>query len=231
MTLAYMPWSEPRVQRLWLVRHGLTAWNSERRLCGEQDIPLATEGVQQGIWVGQQLSTVPLAAIYTSPLLRAAQTAEYILQQRAMPVPVITIPAWREMSFGAWEGLTYAQVAQEFPAESAFFTDPVHYTPPQGEPFLSLVQRVQGAFEQLVCADTGDMAGDLVLVSHGGPLRALLCWLLALPFTQQWRLPMAHGSLSALDFVQGASDIVATVTLDLLNLHAGVFQRTTQKVL
>jgi alpha-ribazole phosphatase len=213
---------EPRVQRLWLVRHGRTAWNSENRFCGNYDIPLSTEGLAQADWVAQQLQTMPLSAIYTSDLLRAQQTAESIARQYQSAIPIISSPAWREMSFGDWEGLTYAQIAQQFPQYLAFFTDPMHCTPPNSELFATLVQRVSNAFMLLAQSVMNNTTGDIVLVSHGGPLRVLLCWLLSIPFEQQWRLSIDHGSFSAIDFVPGASDVLSTVTLVLLNMTAGL---------
>ena len=216
---------EPYVQRLWLVRHGLTAWNSERRLCGHQGIPLSAEGRMQADWVAQQLSAVQFSAVYTSDLVRAVQTTEYITRRSPSAVPVISSAAWREMSFGAWEGLNYAQIARQFPQDLSFFTQPMLCTPPGGEPFSALVQRVQDAFGLLVQAIASNMTGDIVLVSHGGPLRVLLCWLLSLPFEQQWRLSINHGSLSAIDFVPGVYDVPSTVTLALFNVHAGFYKR------
>jgi broad specificity phosphatase PhoE len=223
---------EPRVQRLWLVRHGITAWNSEKRLCGHSDIPLSAEGQMQAAWVAQQLQTVPLSAIYTSDLLRAKQTAECIMQhmlQHPLSIPMFASPAWREISFGDWEGMTYAQVAQQFPQYLAFFTNPMYCTPPLGEPFSVLVQRVRTAFALLVQTVADNTGGDIVLISHGGPLRVLLCSLLALPFEQQWRLSMDHGSLSAIDFVPSALDVPSTVTLTLLNMSATLVKRINKE--
>jgi broad specificity phosphatase PhoE len=218
---------EPYVQRLWLVRHGITVWNSEKRLCGHHNISLSEEGQMQADWIAQQLSALHLSAIYTSDLLRAEQTAGYIASQSPSSVSVISSPVWREMSFGDWEGLNYTEIAEQFPQYLAFFTDPMRCTPPGGEAFSALVQRVKDAFGLLVQAISGNnnTKSDIVLVSHGGPLRVLLCWLLSLPFELQWRLSMDHGSLSAIDFVPGADDVPSTVTLALFNMHAGLSKR------
>jgi broad specificity phosphatase PhoE len=225
-----MPEREPRVQRLWLVRHGMTAWNSEKRLCGDQDIPLSAEGQMQANWVAQQLRAIPLSAIYTSDLLRAKQTAECIAHQYPSPISILSSLAWREMSFGDWEGLTYVQIAEQFPQYLSFFTHPMHCTPPHGEPFSSLIKRVSDAFGYIAQSVTSNITGDIVLVSHGGPLRVLLCWLLSLPFEQQWRLSMDHGSLSAIDFVPSAQDVPSTVMLALLNVNNPWLKKADQKV-
>ena len=229
MKIDFISEPEPHVQRLWLVRHGVTAWNAEKRLCGKSDIPLSTEGQVQADWIAQQLQAMPLSTIYTSDLIRAKQTAECIARQYRSAIPVIPTPTWREMSFGDWEGLTYAQVAQQFPQYLSFFTHPMRCTPPNGESFSALVQRVSNAFMLLAKTVASNTTGDIVLVSHNGSLRALLCWLLSIPFEQQWRLSIDHGSLSAIDFVPSAHDVSSTVTLALLNTRADLSKRTPEK--
>src|SRR5579884_1150448 len=100
-------------RRLWLVRHGLTAWNTQQRFCGHSDIPLSARGQVQACWLARQLQHEAIAIIYTSDLARARKTAEVIASQRTQTVPVKVSAAWREIDFGAWEGLTYAEVAEQ----------------------------------------------------------------------------------------------------------------------
>src|SRR5581483_9779897 len=137
-------------------------------------------GYEQARWLAEYLQTAPIGMIYSSDSLRARQTAEIIAQSRTQPLQVQTSMAWRELDFGAWEGLTYAQIVERFPHQLAFFTDPLHASPPDGEAFSALLQRVQVAFLSIVQAsvDQTTQHGDIVLVSHGGPLRALLCCIL-----------------------------------------------------
>ena len=202
------------VQRLWLVRHGATQWNSEQRFCGHSDIPLSAQGRADARWLARRLRRRNISAIYSSDLVRASQTAEIIAQGRAQSTTIQVSSAWREISFGAWEGLTYNQIAQEYPSSLGFFTDPLQHAPPGGESLGDLVRRVQGAYEQMACAAP---EGDIVLVSHGGPLRALLCCLLGIPLERQWQLRLESGSLSAIDRIGGTDTPSATVTLALFN--------------
>jgi broad specificity phosphatase PhoE len=83
-----------------------------------------------------------------------------------------------------------------------------------------MLQRVRSAFVDIVRDAAHSPAGDLVLVSHGGALRALLCSLLHVPFERQWQLRLDHGSLSAIDFGPGLVEEEPTVTLALLNAQA-----------
>ncbi len=209
----------PRVQRLWLVRHGTTQWNQEQRFCGHSDVPLSSVGEVQACWLADKLSLAYITTIYTSDLVRASRTAEIIAGQQKHIVTMNISPQWRELSFGTWEGLTYSYIAEHFKHDLRFFTDPFHSVPPDGEPFSLFIRRVQGAFLELVHA-VDSVTGDIVLVSHGGVLRALLCYLLAVPFERQWQFRIDPGSLSALDFVADGASVHDTVSLVMLNLHS-----------
>jgi alpha-ribazole phosphatase len=211
---------EPKLRRLWLIRHGVTIWNIERRYFGQYDIALSELGRAQACWLGDQLRSRQIAAIYASDLSRAHETAEIITRSLTMALPIQISEVWRELNFGAWEGLTYAEIAAQYSHELSFFHDPVHQAPPQGETFMALVQRVQSAFRQLAHDAVHLPDGDIVLVSHGGVIRALLCSILSIPFERQWQLQIAHGSFSALDFLAGTDDVLATTTLATLNQHA-----------
>ncbi len=217
--------SAPRTRRLWIVRHGATIWNNEQRFCGHSDIPLSPLGYDQAHWLAECLRSAPIGTIYTSDLLRARQTAEIIAQSHIQLVPLQSSSVWRELNFGAWEGLTYAQIAERFPQQLAFFTDPLQASPPEGEAFTDLVQRVWCAFLALIREQAPDAANlpsqhsDIVLVSHGGPLRALLCCILKIPLERQWQLRLNPGSLSALEFLPTTDKVVPDVTLTLLNVQ------------
>jgi broad specificity phosphatase PhoE len=243
--------SQQYVQRLWLVRHGATAWNLEQRFVGRSDVPLAPLGHSQTHWVGRRLRLEHIRTIYSSDLQRAYETATVIAQHCSLQRPIIVSPAWREMSFGEWEGLTYAQIAEQYQDHLDFFSNPVEHVPPGGEPFSQFVQRVRAAFAQLAqdAAEETDPTknlsgnytepastqgphqdgrvsanqGDIVLISHAGTLRALLCSLLKIPFKHQWQLRIDHGSLSAIDFLPTAENIAATVSLALLNVQPSAY--------
>jgi len=102
---------DQKTRRLWLVRHGLTGWNTQQRFCGHSDIPLSARGRVQARWLARRLQEEAIAVIYTSDLARARETAETIASQSTQAVPVKVSTAWREIDFGAWEGLTCAEIA------------------------------------------------------------------------------------------------------------------------
>ncbi len=203
--------------RLWLVRHGLTEWNRQQRFCGHSDIPLSAQGRVQARWLARRLQEETISTIHTSDLARARETAEMIAGHRTQPVQVKVSAAWREINFGAWEGLTYAEITAQFTGQLGFFTDPEHYSPPRGESLAHMVRRVRAGLETIACSDDVSPKGDVVIVSHGGPLRVLLCSVLEIPLERQWLLRLDHGSLSALDLLPVHEPPVPRAILALLN--------------
>ena len=218
------------VQRIWLVRHGQTVWNEQGRFCGHTNIPLSPLGRRQARKLASQLQHRPITAIYSSDLSRARETAEIIVKKLthkttnvrgetarvspthgimqyvgetlavSLPPAIIVSPAWREIHFGVWEGLTYDEIMASSHEQLDFFTDPEHSAPPQGETLTEVLQRVMPALYEIV---QSEHSGEIVLVSHGGVLRGLLCSLLGMPLRNQWQLRIDTGSLSAIDVSLG----------------------------
>jgi broad specificity phosphatase PhoE len=202
------------MQRFWLVRHGLTQWNEQHRYCGHSDVPLSVVGRAQARWLAAQMCPRPLQAIYSSDLARAHETAEIIASKHVPPVVVTVSTAWREIAFGAWEGLTYGEIASTFPDQLDFFTDPEHYAPPGGEALADVLRRVQPALTEILMQRMPYHEGDIVIVSHGGTLRGLLCALLGISLSYQWQLRLDPGSLSAVDLsLDERSSPIATLAL------------------
>lgn len=167
---------------LYLVRHGETLWNTEGRLCGSSDVPLSAVGQQQAHQVAQRLRAVPLAAVYSSPLVRARQTAEIIAAPHGVPVQVVA--ALREIDYGAWEGMRVDELARRFPeAERCRTDDPLRFVAPDGEPFAHFVARVTAALQDIAARHAD---GHIAVVAHQGVNRVLLCWLLQADFAL-WR--------------------------------------------
>ena len=217
-------------RRLWLVRHGLTMWNTQQWYCGHRDIPLSAQGRVQALWLAERLQKEMICAIYTSDLVRARETAEIIARQRTPAVQIRVSAVWREIDFGDWEGFTYAQIAEQFKDQLGFFSDPEHCSPPNGESLAHMQQRVMDALSAIVQGDDLPTAGDAVIVSHGGPLRIMLCSLLGMPLQRQWQLRLDPGSLSAIDLLSVREPTVPRAVLALLNdqhaVHADQFAKS-----
>jgi broad specificity phosphatase PhoE len=140
-------------------------------------------------------------AVYSSDLQRAHETSLRVATPLGLAVQCDA--RWREMAFGHWEGFTWEHIRQCDPAAlSAWRAEPLHVAPPGGETLQQVCGRVSTA---LTCLVAVHQAHTVVLVSHGGPLRLVLCLALGLPPEAHWRFMLDPGSLSVLHLdAQGA---------------------------
>jgi broad specificity phosphatase PhoE len=166
-----------RMLRIYLVRHGQTAWNQVGRIQGHSDTPLDAVGQRQAQQAAQWLSVriQNPVAVYSSDLQRAWHTAQAIAD--ALGAPLHPEPALRERHWGLWEGLTSNEIQQRFPDHHfTYLYDPMMGTPPEAEPMQAFWQRVRALGHRLL---EQHPSGEVVVVGHGGSLRILLCEALA----------------------------------------------------
>ncbi|RPI11404.1 MAG: histidine phosphatase family protein [Zetaproteobacteria bacterium] len=184
--------------RYLLIRHGESIWNGERRIQGHRDPDLSPRGRRQADLVAAHIrATLPgaAAAVYTSPLRRAAETAERI--GRAVGLPVVPEPDLREMSLGRWEGMTVPEIQAAFPGSyERWLADPLAHPAAGGENLEAFARRVTGAFDRMRAAHPGR---DLLLVSHGGAIKALVCHVLELPIRSLFRIKQDNTAINIVD--------------------------------
>ena len=181
--------------RLILIRHGETDWNATLRYQGHANIPLNEQGREQARKTGARLARYGAMALYTSDILRAAETAEIIGSMNGLkPQPM---PNLREIDVGQWEGLTPEELYRRFPEHmAAFDRDPARTVRLGGESYAQLQERSLIALNAIHAAHPRD---ELALaVSHGGTIRALLCHIIGLDLAHFGRLWLDNGSLTEL---------------------------------
>lgn len=182
--------------RVFLVRHGQTLWNAEGRMQGSSDVPLSPLGHLQADAVAARLSSETLAAVYSSDLSRAAQTAQRIADRHGLNV--VQTDLLRETCLGDWEGLTDEQIIAAGAREALanYRRDPVSFRPPGSEP----VDKVGARIYQAMAAVSADHPGQAVaIVGHGGSLRALFCQALGAPLRCMFGIRMDNASLSLIE--------------------------------
>jgi len=181
------------VSRVIFVRHGESVWNEARRFQGNSDPELSARGRAQAARVAQRLrAAAPVAALYSSPLRRAAATAALISE--ALGLPVRPEKDLREVGLGEWEGMTPAEIdARWADAYSRWVRDPTALVPPGGETMEAFSARVAAAVDHFRAAHTG---ADIVIVSHGGAIGVYLCRVLGLGISGLFRFKLENASLT-----------------------------------
>ncbi|MBX5465090.1 MAG: histidine phosphatase family protein [Clostridia bacterium] len=186
-------------RRLLLVRHGETLFNQSGRYQGHTDIPLSEEGRRQAEALAGRLAPLTLAAVWSSDLSRARETAERLARPHGLEVRVD--PDLREMSFGAWEGLTRAEIEERYGEDWRLYVeDATRHPPTGGETLAQLEQRSVGALRRaLRQLEEEGRRGALLLVSHGGTIKVITSFLMGWNLQQRYRLVLENTSLTLLD--------------------------------
>jgi broad specificity phosphatase PhoE len=191
--------------RLTLVRHGETDHNKSRLTLGRADVPLNKRGLAQAEAVGASFSATPPEAIYTSPLVRAADTAATI--SRATGVLVTIEPGLIEMDVGEVEHLTSAELRDRYPDFLRLWLSPEgpDARMPGGESFREVQVRAWAAIEGLRARHPD---GAVVAVTHNFVILTLVCRALDLPLSSFRRVRQALAAKTVLDLREGQSTLL-----------------------
>jgi probable phosphoglycerate mutase len=153
--------------RVLVLRHAQSVWNAERRWQGWADVPLSETGERQAAGAGARLRGTGLVAAVASDLRRARRTAELIAEDLLLG-PVRVDEGFRERDVGDWSGLSAEEMEERFPGQREAWRDGKLERPPGGESTSEVLERVDAALARLK-----PDAGPLLVVSHGGVIRAL----------------------------------------------------------
>jgi len=179
-----------------LVRHGQTLWNLEMKYQGHCDVALTDKGIEQAKLAAQRLAGEDVSAVYASDLSRALKTAECIAEKHNLPVAAI--PELREINFGEWEGLTFEGINSQWTAAmSKLFTHPDEIVIPGGETFRQVKERATKALTNLVAEHPNQ---TIVVVSHGGTIRTVLCAVLDIHLNHLWKIKQENTAINMLEY-------------------------------
>jgi broad specificity phosphatase PhoE len=157
--------------RLYLARHGRTAWNQAGRFQGHSDVPLDEAGREQAAALAQALRG-QVQAVIASDLLRASETARIVAH--ALEIPLLALDSdLRERGYGVFEGLTRVQCIEQHPAIWAAREADRNHEPPGGEPRAVVLARMQRGLQRAVERLHGSHDSALV-VGHGSSLRMFI---------------------------------------------------------
>ncbi len=179
----------------WLIRHAESLGNAAHVLQGQEDLPLSPLGHRQARKLAERIVTAhrnrPFAAIYCSDLMRARETADTLAI--AIGLPVVTDARLREIDVGRWAGLTQAQIAERFPEEWLAWQsrDPTMRRG-GGESYQDAQIRLTPVILEL---SDRHQHQRVLIVTHGGVLRAYLAGVMGLPLSHLWHLGMSNTSI------------------------------------
>ena len=207
---------------LYLARHAQSEGNLSGHFQGITDAPLTPLGLRQAAALGARLSSLPLDAVYASPLRRAAQTAGALAAPQKLDV--ITHPDLIEISGGVMENLHFSDLLARFPKEFVRFDQQPHLFEgiEGGESVVSVYKRMIKAMEAIAARHPG---GNLAIVSHGCPIRCFLGFAKNLPLDQLGRIPWGKNTaLSHITYENGRFSLrmendIAHITDELTSLE------------
>jgi probable phosphoglycerate mutase len=182
--------------KLLFARHGETDWNAQGKIQGSRDIPLNSTGIEQSNELARaiQREHPQIRRIFSSTQQRAMQTARIVAD--TLGLDFATQSGLEEINFGLWEGLSWPEVRQRYPAEyTQWFASRRHTAPPGGESYQALLDRVRPAVRAI--RDTHDE--DLAIVTHGGVLLALQCLFNETPFEEMTKYKAENTAILALN--------------------------------
>jgi len=184
--------------RLILIRHGETRWNETKRFQGISDIELSAKGQTQARSLAQSLRNEPLTAIYTSPLIRARQTAECIAQHH--DCPLLVDEGLQELNQGQLEGLTGEELRRDFPDFiPQWIKEPGTTVLPGGESLGELQNRAWAVMEKLIRKHSED---TIAVVAHSFVILTILCRVLELPLQAFRRFRQDPTAKNVLEFTE-----------------------------
>ncbi len=179
---------------IYITRHGETEWNAEGRIQGHTDVPLSERGREQAQMLARRLSRVRIDAAYSSDLSRAAETARVALVERDISIDFTE--ELREYNKGVFEGLTETEYRDKYPElyEPSMAND-LDFAPPNGETIRETSARLDGIVQRVKWTH---MDENVLIVGHGGSLRAGIVSLLDLPLEANWKFAMHNCSLTVI---------------------------------
>lgn len=187
---------------IYLIRHGETSANVEKRFAGVTDVELTEKGVGQAILAGEKLKDIQFDAIYSSTLKRAHETAKIIAKHQT--VEVEALDTLKEMNFGIWEDRKLSEIkAKDGALLNQWFIDFETFKVPEGESVKEMFDRVTTAYKTIIAPHALDSDTRIAIVAHGGVIQTLLSFLCFGDNTGYWKFRIDNCGVNKIEYVMG----------------------------
>jgi broad specificity phosphatase PhoE len=185
--------------KVYVVRHGQTAWNLEEVFRGRMDIPLDETGKKEVHLAGEALKDETLHAIYSSPLSRSMETAENIA--KFQDISVTPLESIIDISYGEWEGVSLVEVRKKYPdLYDLWLKEPHNITFPGGESLEQVRVRTRNAIDDLLEKHKNE---NIALVAHRVPNKVICCNLIGIDNSNFWRIQQDTASTNLFVYKDG----------------------------
>lgn len=176
--------------KLYIIRHGQTMWNTQRRLQGWKNSDLTEKGISDAENLAKSLEAIDFDYIYSSSQKRAIDTANIIKNDRK--IDIIQLEGLKEIGFGKWEGMEMQDLQNKYKEEFHTYLNRPHlYKPVEGaESFKEIYRRVQSALETIL-KNKGD---NILIVSHGVTIKVLTSIIKEIPLEEIYKIQINRGT-------------------------------------
>ncbi|KAB2328594.1 histidine phosphatase family protein [Cytobacillus depressus] len=190
---------------VYVIRHGETEWNTQKRMQGRLDSSLTEKGIKDARSLGERLKDTDFVRIISSPSTRAMETAKLV--SRKNPKLIETDERLMEIHLGDWQGKVEGDIQIEYPEEfHAFWNQPELYKSLDGENFFDVKKRIADFFMELVKSPP---TGNVLVVTHGVVIKALYLLCRNKPIEEIWSPPFIHGtSLTIIKMDNGKMELL-----------------------
>lgn len=179
--------------KIYLVRHGQTDANVERRFAGFTDVPLNQVGIEQAERIAKILKDAPIEYIVSSDLVRARKTAEIINQYHGLNINIDR--QLREVNFGKFEGLTFEEMRTQKPEFEKQLRSEGHlFQYPEGESLSEAYQRINTTFSRILSLEYN----HILIVAHSGTIKSIITKVLSDDLENFWRIDVKNATVSTL---------------------------------
>jgi len=186
---------------VYFLRHGQTQYNAEKRFYGATDVGLCAEGVAEALNAAGFLKTLVFEAVYASPLSRARETAEIVMERNAAPSDITYIEGLREVNFGDWEGLMAEDIEARYsPDWKEYIEGFQDFTFPNGDSIGAYNERTRNYMEGLLKRHT---SGNILIVSHKGFILSAVSNMLHGDSRNMFKYDLDTGKTAVMEFFDG----------------------------
>jgi len=211
-------------KRLLLMRHGETELTPGRHFVGSTDLGLSAIGLSQAARMSDWMNLHQPERCFCSPMLRCLESAKAVIGAATLPaLPLETLPDLREIDFGTWEKLTWKEVeAMDPEGVQRWLKFDRRFSFGTGERIGAFFSRVKRVAAQIAASPEE----SVLIVTHGGVIRLLLCHYLGLPLAHYFRFEIGPASLTALDIFESGYGVLAGLVQCTLPEQSKVLQST-----